>query len=155
MRKDDPQKIEDLKKIIDLGKKLNKNVKSDEKKLQALQRKVQRERTFHNNINNIPDKKPELSKKVNTNNQKVTDKNDIIFSIKNVFTEDDKIVIEFNKNISQKDINFFKLNQKNNYREIYDISGYFKDALATKLSVNSDNKITIAQFKPTILRIVQ
>ncbi|OCL84893.1 N-acetylmuramoyl-L-alanine amidase AmiA precursor [Arcobacter porcinus] len=154
MRKDDPQKIEDLKKIIDLGKKLNKNVKSDEKKLQALQRKVQRERTFHNNINNIPDKKPELSKKVNTNNQKVTDKNDIIFSIKNVFTEDDKIVIEFNKNISQKDINFFKLNQKNNYREIYDISGYFKDALATKLSVNSDNKITIAQFKPTILRIV-
>ncbi|TLT07399.1 N-acetylmuramoyl-L-alanine amidase [Aliarcobacter thereius] len=51
-------------------------------------------------------------------------------------------------------MNFFKLNQKNYYREIYDIGGYFKDALATKLSVNSDSKITIAQFKPTILRIV-
>ena len=36
LRKDDNQKIDDLKKIIELGKKLNKDIRPDEKKLAVL-----------------------------------------------------------------------------------------------------------------------
>ncbi|RXJ95034.1 N-acetylmuramoyl-L-alanine amidase [Arcobacter sp. AHV-9/2010] len=56
--------------------------------------------------------------------------------------------------MTKKDINFFELNQKNSFRDVYDINGYFKDALATKLEIDGKERVTIAQFKPNILRIV-
>ena len=40
LRKDDNQKIDDLKKIIELGKKLNKDVRPDEKKLAVLNKSI-------------------------------------------------------------------------------------------------------------------
>ncbi|NLN13160.1 MAG: hypothetical protein GX169_02920, partial [Arcobacter skirrowii] len=55
LRKDDDQKIKDLKQIISLGKKIGKDVRADEKKLEVLERKVQRDRTFRKNINSVPD----------------------------------------------------------------------------------------------------
>ena len=54
LRKDDDQKIKDLKQIISLGKKIGKDVRADEKKLEVLERKVQRDRTFRKNINSVP-----------------------------------------------------------------------------------------------------
>ena len=40
LRKDDNQKIDDLKKIIELGKKLNKDIRPDEKKLAVLNKSI-------------------------------------------------------------------------------------------------------------------
>lgn len=154
LRKDDDQKIKDLKQIISLGKKIGKDVRADEKKLEVLERKVQRDRTFRKNINSIPDSRENKDSKPKLENQKIDSKSDILFSVKNVYTKNNQIIIEFNKNITKKDINFFELNQKNSFRDVYDINGYFKDALATKLEIDGKERVTIAQFKPNILRIV-
>lgn len=154
LRKDDDQKIKDLKQIISLGKKIGKDVRADEKKLEVLERKVQRDRTFRKNINSIPDSREKKDSKPKLENQKIDSKSDILFSVKNVYTKNNQIIIEFNKNITKKDINFFELNQKNSFRDVYDINGYFKDALATKLEIDGKERVTIAQFKPNILRIV-
>ena len=154
LRKDDDQKIKDLKQIISLGKKIGKDVRADEKKLEVLERKVQRDRTFRKNINSVPDSRENKDSKPKLENQKIDSKSDILFSVKNVYTKNNQIIIEFNKNITKKDINFFELNQKNSFRDVYDINGYFKDALATKLEIDGKERVTIAQFKPNILRIV-
>ncbi|MDX4057713.1 N-acetylmuramoyl-L-alanine amidase [Aliarcobacter skirrowii] len=154
LRKDDDQKIKDLKQIISLGKKIGKDVRADEKKLEVLERKVQRDKTFRKNINSIPDSRENKDSKPKLENQKIDSKSDILFSVKNVYTKNNQIIIEFNKNITKKDINFFELNQKNSFRDVYDINGYFKDALATKLEIDGKERVTIAQFKPNILRIV-
>ncbi|MCT7446943.1 N-acetylmuramoyl-L-alanine amidase family protein [Aliarcobacter skirrowii] len=154
LRKDDDQKIKDLKQIISLGKKIGKDVRADEKKLEVLERKVQRDRTFRKNINSVPDSREKKDSKPKLENQKIDSKSDILFSVKNVYTKNNQIIIEFNKNITKKDINFFELNQKNSFRDVYDINGYFKDALATKLEIDGKERLTIAQFKPNILRIV-
>ncbi|WP_258237427.1 N-acetylmuramoyl-L-alanine amidase family protein [Arcobacter sp. AHV-9/2010] len=154
LRKDDDQKIKDLKQIISLGKKIGKDVRADEKKLEVLERKVQRDRTFRKNINSIPDSRDKKDSKPKLENQKIDSKSDILFSVKDVYTKNNQIIIEFNKNITKKDINFFELNQKNSFRDVYDINGYFKDALATKLEIDGKERVTIAQFKPNILRIV-
>lgn len=154
LRKDDDQKIKDLKQIISLGKKIGKDVRADEKKLEVLERKVQRDRTFRKNINSVPDSREKKDSKPKLENQKIDSKSDILFSVKNVYTKNNQIIIEFNKNITKKDINFFELNQKNSFRDVYDINGYFKDALATKLEIDGKERVTIAQFKPNILRIV-
>ncbi|WP_066355072.1 N-acetylmuramoyl-L-alanine amidase family protein [Aliarcobacter skirrowii] len=154
LRKDDDQKIKDLKQIISLGKKIGKDVRADEKKLEVLERKVQRDKTFRKNINSVPDSREKKDSKPKLENQKIDSKSDILFSVKNVYTKNNQIIIEFNKNITKKDINFFELNQKNSFRDVYDINGYFKDALATKLEIDGKERVTIAQFKPNILRIV-
>ncbi|RXJ83253.1 N-acetylmuramoyl-L-alanine amidase [Arcobacter cloacae] len=48
----------------------------------------------------------------------------------------------------------FKLNQPPLYKNVFDINGYFKDAIPTKLSIDGIEKITLGQFQPNVLRIV-
>lgn len=71
LRKDDDQKIKDLKQIISLGKKIGKDVRADEKKLEVLERKVQRDKTFRKNINSIPDSREKKDSKPKLENQKI------------------------------------------------------------------------------------
>lgn len=147
MRKDDSQQISDLRRIIELGKKLKKDTRPDQKKLDLL-------------LNKIPKKiTTTQAKSVQTTTNKSTNKtinndSNILFSIKSVYSKDNSIIVEFNVDISQKDINFFELKPSPLYRDIFDIKGYFKDALATKLAIKSNEKITIGQFKPDVLRVV-
>ncbi|RBQ29610.1 N-acetylmuramoyl-L-alanine amidase family protein [Aliarcobacter vitoriensis] len=75
-------------------------------------------------------------------------------SIKSVNTSQDSIIIDFNVDISKSDIKFFELKPSPLYRDVFDIKGYFKDALATKLSIQGEEQITIGQFQPDVLRIV-
>ncbi|RXI28695.1 N-acetylmuramoyl-L-alanine amidase [Aliarcobacter trophiarum] len=49
---------------------------------------------------------------------------------------------------------FFELKPSPLYRDVFDINGYFKYALATKLTIQGEEQITIGQFKPDVLRIV-
>jgi len=46
------------------------------------------------------------------------------------------------------------MNQNGSYRNIFDINGYFKDSSVSKLNVNEIEKVTMAQFKPDVLRII-
>lgn len=135
MRKDETQKIEDLKKIIELGKRLNKDIRPDEKKLSVL-----------NKNSKVVASKPTQTVQ--------TPKQNTLYSIKNVTTSKNSIVIDFNVDISKDDIKFFELKPSPLYRDVFDIKGYFKDALATKLSIDGEETITIGQNQPDVLRVV-
>ena len=144
LRKDDNQKIDDLKKIIELGKKLNKDVRPDEKKLAVLNKSIKV-------INN---KNIESAQTSSNNKQNKEKQSNLLYSIKNVTTSNNSIVVDFNVDIKEDDIKFFELKPSPLYRDVFDIKGYFKDALATKLAIQGVEQIIIGQFQPDVLRIV-
>ena len=126
---------DDLKKIIELGKKLNKDIRPDEKKLSVLDKNIK-------------------SKNTKNDNQSKNKQSNVLYSIKNVTTSNNSIIIDFNVDIKKDDIKFFELKPSPLHRDVFDIKGYFKDALATKLSIQGEEQITIGQFQPDVLRIV-
>ena len=144
LRKDDNQKIDDLKKIIELGKKLNKDVRPDEKKLAILNK----------SIKVVTNKNIESAQNSSNNKQNKEKQSNLLYSIKNVTTSNNSIVVDFNVDIKEDDIKFFELKPSPLYRDVFDIKGYFKDALATKLAIQGVEQITIGQFQPDVLRIV-
>ena len=144
LRKDDNQKIDDLKKIIELGKKLNKDVRPDEKKLAVLNK----------SIKVINTKNIESAQTSSNNKQNKEKQSNLLYSIKNVTTSNNSIIVDFNVDIKEDDIKFFELKPSPLYRDVFDIKGYFKDALATKLAIQGVEQITIGQFQPDVLRIV-
>ena len=147
LRKDDNQKIDDLKKIIELGKKLNKDIRPDEKKLAVLNKTNKT-----TNTKNI--QTSETSSNRQNDKQTKNKQSNLLYSIKNVTTSNNSIVVDFNVDIKEDDIKFFELKPSPLYRDVFDIKGYFKDALATKLAIQGVEQITIGQFQPDVLRIV-
>ncbi len=149
LKKDENKKIEDLKKVIELGKKLKKDTRPDEKKLEVIQARVNK-----NNQSTQANTSKNLSSNTKTTQAKATQNPNIKYAIESVSTKGNSIIIDFNVDVSQNDIKFFKLNPSPLHRNVFDIKGYFKDALATKLSISGDEIITIGQNKPDTLRIV-
>jgi len=134
LRKDNSAKIHELKKLIEIGEKLNKDTRPDIKKLEVLEKR------------NHKTSKNSSKKQTNTINYK--------YSIKSVYTQDDSIIVNFNTKISKNYIKFFELKRDNLHKDVFDIKGNFKDAQPTVLKINNIKKITIGQFKPKVLRIV-
>lgn len=137
LRKDSPAKISELKKLIELGKKLNKDITPDVKKLEIL---IGRNKSSVKTSN----KQTKITK--STTNSK--------YSIKSVYTENNSIIVNFNNRVSKDFIKFFELKRGNIYKDVFDINGNFKDAQPTVLKINNIKKISIGQFKPNTLRIV-
>lgn len=103
---------------------------------------------------NKAEQQPKKQEKAQPKEQSSKTDSNILYSINSVKTQENSIIVDFNVDISQKDINAFELKNAPPYRDVFDIKGYFKDALATKLSIKTKEKITIGQFKPDTLRIV-
>lgn len=149
LKKDENKKIQDLKKVIDLGKKLKKDTRPDEKKLEVIQARVNK-----SNQTNQAKTAQNISSNTKKTQAKATQNPNIKYAIESVSTKGNSIIIDFNVDVSQNDIKFFKLNPSPLHRNVFDIKGYFKDALATKLSISGDEIITIGQNKPDTLRVV-
>lgn len=132
MEKDEQSKIDALEKIIAAGEKLGKNVTPDKKKLEILSKRLEK----------------------STKEETTSSSNNKLFSINSVYTTNNTIVIDYNVDIDSNYIKFFELNQSNLFRDVYDVTGYFKDAIPTKLKINGVDKITLGQFKSDVLRIV-
>jgi N-acetylmuramoyl-L-alanine amidase len=140
LRKDNDTKIEELQKLIVLGEKLKKDTTPDIKKLDIL---LKRE-----------SKAIEKSIKKDNSREELSTKSNTKYSIQSVYTKNNNIIIDFNVDMDKNDIKFFELKQSPLYKDVYDIKGYFKDAVPTKLSIDGVNKITLGQFKPNVLRVV-
>jgi N-acetylmuramoyl-L-alanine amidase len=132
LRKDSQSKIKELKRLIILGEKLNKDTRPDVKKLEILLKR--KNKSF---------KAVKVSKEINSK-----------YSIKSVYTKNNTIIINFNTKISKNHINFFELKRGSIYKDVFDIKGNFKDAKPTVLKLSSVKKISIGQFKDKTLRIV-
>jgi N-acetylmuramoyl-L-alanine amidase len=146
IEKNDQKKIEELEKLILLGKQLNKDVTPDRKKLEILQKRTSKNDGIYSAKVETP--------KQNEATKSSTSSNDLYYSIKSVYTSGNTVVVDFNVDISEKDIKFFELNQKTVNKDVFDLKGYFKDAAPTKLAINGIDRIAIGQFKPDVLRIV-
>ncbi len=141
MQKNEQLKIDELKKIISIGERINKDVRPDKKKLEILLER--QNEASSNSTKNISEK----TKSPNNSNNK-------LFSINSVRTSGNDIIIDFNEDIDNSYIKFFRLNQTKSFRNVFDITGYYKDAIPTKLEIDGVDKITLGQFKPDVLRIV-
>ncbi|PUE67521.1 N-acetylmuramoyl-L-alanine amidase family protein [Arcobacter lacus] len=146
LKDDSEEKIKELQKIIDLGKKLKKDTRPDEKKLEVLKSKQLGKPITKNST------KSNQSTQTKAQNKK--DSQNVLYAIKSVYTENNTVVIDFNVDISQNDVKYFKLNPTPLYRDVFDISGYFKDAVNTKLSLDNIDTIIVGQNQPNVLRIV-
>lgn len=158
LKKDENQKIIELKKIIALGKKLNKDTRPDEKKLELLQKDddslaiIPEKNTNTNtnsnknsNIDTIQTKTPKIEQ---------NDEKNFINSIKSVSTLNNNLIIDFNVDITKNDIKFLQLNQNQSHKFALDINGHYKNASSTNLNMNGIDKITLGQNKPDVLRII-
>lgn len=146
IEKDEQAKINELENIILYGQQLNKDVTPDKKKLEILEGRLK-------NSSNTTKPKVTSTKNLSNSNNNSENKN-LFYSIKSVYTSNNSIIIDFNVDIDENDIKFFKLNQNPIYKDVFDINGYFKDADPTKLAIDGVDKIVIGQFKPNVLRIV-
>lgn len=77
----------------------------------------------------------------------------ISYEISSVYTQENQIIINFERDVTKSDVKFFELNYTNINKDIYDIVGNFKDAEPTKLKINGVDRIYISQYKPNVLRI--
>lgn len=90
-----------------------------------------------------------------TNKAESTKKNlsSSLYNIDSVTTNENSIIINFKRPVTQNDIKFFELHSTNLHKDVFDINGAFEHAYETKLEINGIQKITVGQFKPDVLRI--
>ncbi|MFK2822944.1 N-acetylmuramoyl-L-alanine amidase [Arcobacter sp. YIC-80] len=139
LKKDNEQKINSLRKLIILGKKLNKDTTPDKKKLEILLKRQDK---------SLGKKITETKK---TNFFQTSTKN----KIESIYTLENNIVINYSNNVSKDDVlRFFELKSKDLTKDVYDLKGNFPFAKETKISIKGVDKIVVGQFKPYTLRIV-
>lgn len=147
LKKDHETKIAELKKLIVLGEKLNKNTTPDKKKLEIL---LEREnKTLGKKITPIKIEKTLVSK------PKIYKKTNPKFNpIQSMYTFENTIVINYTHNISKDIVRFFELKQSPLHKDVYDLKGAYAHVRGTKLKMNGVNKIVVGQFKTDTLRVV-
>ncbi|WP_228286336.1 N-acetylmuramoyl-L-alanine amidase family protein [Arcobacter vandammei] len=151
MKKDDNQKISDLQKVIDLGKKLKKDTKPDEAKLKILQDKQK------DNSKAIVKKEPEKKLNIPTKKtQEIKDNSNIDTEnlIKQIYKDNNKIVVKFNKNIDKSYISHKGVISNGTYLYTFEINGKYKYTNPTKISIDGIDKITTTDANQnTIIKI--
>ena len=146
MDKNEQQKINELKKIISLGEKLNKDVRPDKKKLEILIDRQNNSTQKENQTNNI--EKPLLKKEINEKDDNLNI--DTINPIRSISTNGNKIIVKFNKNYVKDDINQTSQKIDNKYVYSFDILGKYKYTAPTKLEIDNIDNISINDKKDSV-----
>ena len=146
MDKNEQQKINELKKIISLGEKLNKDVRPDKKKLEILIDRQNNSTQKENQTNNI--EKPLLKKEINEKDDNLNI--DTINPIRSISTNGNKIIVKFNKNYIKDDINQTSQKIDNKYVYSFDILGKYKYTVPTKLEIDNIDNISINDKKDSV-----
>ena len=148
MDKNEQQKIDELKRMIILGEKLNKDVRPDKKKLEILVGRQNNSTQKENQINQTNIEKPFFKKEIG---EKVETANiDTISSIRSISTNGNKIIVKFNKNYVKDDINQTSQKIDNKYVYSFDISGKYKYTIPTKLEINNIDNISVNDNKDSV-----
>lgn len=127
--KDEQKKIDELKKIIVLGEKLNKDVTPDRKKLEILTSRVK-------NTPTIPKEKEDFS---------IINYIDRQNPIQSISTNESNIVVKFNKDYTRNDINQVSKKIANTYEYSFDILGKYKYAKSTKIKIAGIDNVDIQE----------
>ena len=158
MQNDEQLKIDELKNIISIGKKLNKDIRPDEKKLEILLgRQIStnsktNKKLSENNIEKNQVKEKVVIKNEPENNILKTESLNIdtVSPIRSISTNENKIVVRFNKNYVKNDIKQISQKIAANYVYSFDIAGKYKYTIPTKLEINNIDNITINDNKDSV-----
>jgi len=132
--------------IIEYGNKLGKDTKPDQKKLELLEGENKHTTIITNNKN----KQEKNIETVDKNEKNL--KSNSLYSISSIETENNTIVIKFNKEISKQDIAASSLKNKNGFDNIVDINGTYNPNKVEDLSIDGIEDITLNQ-KNNLTRI--
>ena len=136
-QKNEQQKIIELQNIISIGEKLNKDVRPDKKKLEIL---LERQNTKPANKSNT-----EPLNSVNI---------DIQNSIRSIETNNNKIIVKFNKNYSKNDITQISRKNGSNYEYTFDIDGKYKYIPSTRLNIDNIDNISVNDNKSSVSIVI-
>ena len=140
MQKNEQQKINELRNIIAIGEKINKDVRPDKKKLEIL---LERQ----NSSNTVSQELPLQTKQnYKTNTVNIDTQN----SIHSITTDENKIVVKFNKDYSKKDIAQFSKKNGANYEYTFDITGKYKYIALTKLNIDNIDNVSVTDNKNSV-----
>ncbi|MDD3054992.1 MAG: N-acetylmuramoyl-L-alanine amidase [Aliarcobacter sp.] len=158
MQNDEQLKLDELKNIISIGKKLNKDIRPDEKKLEILlgrQISTNSKTTKKLPENNI--EKNQVKEKVVIKNEpennilKTESLNiDTVSPIRSISTNENKIVVKFNKNYVKNDIKQISQKIASNYVYSFNIVGKYKYTIPTKLEINNIDNISVNDEKDSV-----
>ena len=130
-QKNEQRKIAELQNIISIGEKLKKDVRPDKKKLEILLERQNSEAIKQNS-------KPLNSVNIDTQN-----------SIRSIETNDNKIIVKFNRNYSKNDITQISRKNGSNYEYTFNIDGKYK-YLPTRLNIDNIDNISVNDNKDNI-----
>lgn len=146
MSSEKKKEIEYLKKLVRYGKKLQVDTNKYERELNRLDKSI-----VLKNISNKKFKSATISKP--KRKPKATKKRAKSYTISSVIQNKNTIVINFNKRINKKYINFTEERSGKFFYDTFKIKGSFKDASPTKLAIKGVYKIIIYQKKRNELLI--
>ena len=158
MQNDEQLKIDELKNIISIGKKLNKDIRPDEKKLEILLgRQISTNSKTNKKLSENNIEKNQVKEKVVIKNEpennilKMESLNiDTVNPIRSISTNENKIVVKFNKNYVKNDIKQISQKIASNYVYSFDIVGKYKYTIPTKLEINNIDNISVNDEKDSV-----
>jgi len=146
MSSEKKKEIEYLKKLVRYGKKLHVDTNKYERELNRLDKSII--------LKNISNKKFKTKVKYKPKPKaKAKSKPSKIYTVSSVIQNKNSIIINFNKTINKKYIDFDEEKKGKFFYDIFKIKGNFKDASPTKLSIKGVHKIRIYQKKYNQLMI--
>ncbi|MFA7084030.1 MAG: N-acetylmuramoyl-L-alanine amidase [Arcobacteraceae bacterium] len=161
LKNDKVQETKNLEELVTLGSKIGENTSKYKDELTKIKQNQTQKTLVKATTPSVKEtqkkeaplpSKKELPK-IETPKKQLPIIKSTFYSIDSVETQEDSIIINFNQDVSAKDIKFFELFADNLHKDVFDINGAFKDALSTKIAINNVKRIAIGQFKPDVLRI--
>lgn len=148
LKNDTALEVKYLKNIIKYGKQLNYDTTKYENELKKLSNKTvvkEVKRSTKKTISKPKEvKKPTIKKQTNQNSN---------YTVKNVFTKNNMIILDFYTNVTKKHIDYSIDKTKYSNLYLFDIKGSYKDAAPTKLKISGVDRIYIIQKKSNLLHI--
>ena len=154
MQKNEQLKIDELKNIISIGEKINKDVRPDKKKLEILLKRQNKTTSnteeISKQIKSTNNKNELIGTKTERNKPEVETNIDTQNSIRSIDANDNKIIVKFNKNYSKQDIT--QISKKNglNYEYTFNINGKYKYTTSTKPNIDNIDNIIVSDNKNSV-----
>jgi len=143
--------IKNLNTIISVGKQIKVDTSRYENALKSIYANKTKQQTKTLTIANSTPKQLTISNPKPP--QQVKQLIDSKFTITSVTANNNDIIIRFNQDVTLEDLSFTQ-ERGNIHKDIFDISGNFKDAQSTILKIDGIDRVIVTQNTPKTFRVI-
>jgi len=143
--------IKNLNTIISVGKQIKVDTSRYENALKSIYANQTKQATKTSTISNSTPKQLTISNPKPP--QEVKQLIDSKFTITSVTANNNDIIIRFNQDVTLEDLSFTQ-ERGNIHKDIFDISGNFKDAQSTILKIDGIDRVIVTQNTPKTFRVI-